>query len=327
MPIKNLTKFYLKKFLMPIDFLLSLLLIPIAYLLLMYRKFGAQRLSISTLLLKKIGVFPIRNHYYEPLFDESLLFYPLDRERFLPGINFNLKSQLMFLKNLSYSFELKALKFNKVKVSNHSLHFYLNNGSFESGDADFLYQIIRFLKPKKVIEIGSGNSTKIAHLALKKNESESYSFSHICIEPFEQPWLDDVKEINLIRERLEAVTFNWENELDAGDLLFIDSSHIIRPQGDVLKLYLEIIPRLKKGVYVHIHDIFSPRDYPYSWIFKAVMFWNEQYLLEALLTNSNRYEIVAALNFMKHNQFKNLSKVCPYLSLHHEPSSFYFKVV
>jgi hypothetical protein len=109
-------------------------------------------------------------------------------------------------------------------------------------------------------------------------------------------------------------------------LLFIDSSHIIRPQGDVLKEYLEILPLLPSGVYVHIHDIFTPKDYPSRWVVDNVLFWNEQYMLEALLSNSDRYEVIGALNFLKNNYFDMLKKVCPYLRTSDEPGSFYLRI-
>ena len=102
---------------------------------------------------------------------------------------------------------------------------------------------------------------------------------------------------------------------------------MIRPQGDVLYEYLEILPKLKSGVIVHVHDIFSPRDYPQQWIQKDVRFWNEQYLLEALLGNSSRYEVLASLNFLKQSKFEELSKICKYLTKESEPGSFYFRII
>ena len=83
---------------------------------------------------------------------------------------------------------------------------------------------------------------------------------------------------------------------------------------------------LKPGVFVHIHDIFTPRDYKKSWIVDEVKFWNEQYLLEALLTDTNRYEVIAALNFLKNNYYEKISQICPYLTKDREPSSFYFRI-
>lgn len=310
----------------PIDILLSVLIVPVAYLLLAYRRLGSAKLPRTTGRLKRIGVFPLRNHYYEPLFDDRQLSVPLDSPRSLPGLELNEAEQLAFLGELTFTHELVALN---LTVKNKSVDdFCIQNGAFGVGDADFLYQILRFLKPAKLVEIGSGNSTKIARLAMLKNRAETAGdYRHICIEPYEQPWLESLGDIEVIRQRVEDVGLDLVAELQAGDLLFIDSSHVIRPQGDVLKLYLDILPRLKPGVYVHVHDIFTPRDYLKAWVVDDVRFWNEQYLLEALFSNSRRYEIVAALNFLKHDYYQSLARVCPYLEPDSEPASFYFRIV
>jgi hypothetical protein len=164
-------------------------------------------------------------------------------------------------------------------------------------------------------------------LALRRNLKEcNVPASHRCIEPYEMGWLESCPEIEVIRKTVEDCDLDWSAELHAGDLLFIDSSHMIRPQGDVLKEYLEIIPQLASGVYVHVHDIFTPRDYLRKWVVEDVKFWNEQYLLEGLLSNGSRYEVVAALNQLKHAHYDSLKDVCPYLTPQHEPGSFYLKV-
>ena len=307
------------------DFLLSILAIPAARLLLEYRTFGPAALPATTSRLKKIGVFPIRNHYYEPLFDDTQLESPLDANRELPGLDLNTAGQLAFLKTLDRASELIELDIDKQ--SGDANRFHINNGSFESGDAEYLYQIIRAAKPSTIIEIGSGNSTKIASLALKKNKSETNKPArHICVEPYEMPWLDGFSDIQVVRNRVEKCDFDWARELHSGDILFVDSSHVIRPQGDVLKEFLDIFPRLNSGVYIHIHDIFTPKDYPRSWVVDDVRFWNEQYLLEALLSNTDRYEIIGALNYLKHNHYDALKAACPFLTPQREPGSFYMRV-
>lgn len=309
----------------PIDLFFSFAVLPAAYILLLFRKIGSKHLPKTSLLLKKVGIFPIRDHYYEPLFNDKHLFQPLDEDRELPGLNLNPTQQLKFLEKLRFGDELKALNF--VKQAKTDFSFFLPNGSFDSGDADFLYQFIRKTKPKKVIEIGSGNSTKLVRLAIERNKRDTgKDTAHICVEPYEQPWLESLPGITLIRERIEKMKFDWSSELSEGDLLFVDSSHIIRPQGDVLTEYLQIFPKLSKGVYVHIHDIFTPKDYLKSWIIDDVKFWNEQYLLEALLSNTNRYEVIASLNYLKHHHYAQLSAVCPYLTNAREPGSFYLRV-
>jgi hypothetical protein len=277
-------------------------------------------------MFKKVGVFPIRSHYYEPLFDDKQLIHSLTDVRDLPGIDFRANEQLDLLKVLDHATELIALDLARPDITDNE--FNINNGTFESGDAEFLYQFLRYFKPRTVVEIGSGNSTRMARIALERNAVETgVDARHTCIEPYEIPWLEQLPGIRVRRERVETAAIDWSSELGAGDLLFVDSSHMIRPQGDVLKEYLEIFPRLQSGVYVHIHDIFTPRDYPKSWVVDDVKFWNEQYLLEMLLSNTGRYKVVAALNFLQHSNHEALARVCPYLTPGSEPGSLYFQVV
>ena len=308
----------------PIDYLLALLLVPCALLLLAYRRFGSGRLPVATGILRKIGVFPIRNHYYEPLFDYRALGDLLSEDRKLPGVDLNVPGQMAFLEKLVFGPELASLRLDVYK---NDVEFCLDNPSFLSGDADILYQFVRAMQPRTIIEIGSGYSTKLARMAAVKNsEVGGVPARHVCIEPYEMPWLETLGMIEVVRKRVEDCDINWGVELRTGDLLFIDSSHMIRPRGDVLKEYLEIFPQLASGVYIHIHDIFTPRDYPKAWLINDVRFWNEQYLLEALLSNTDRYEVVGALNFLKHHYYDDLKRVCPYLTKDREPGSFYMRV-
>jgi len=303
------------------------LLIPLAMAAPVFKTFvklGGRSLPKCREYLKQTGVYPIKDHYYQPLFRDSRLKRSLREARILPGIDWRTDRQISFLNSLCFEKELLDMDLN----STHSdpLKFSMRNGSFESGDAEFLYQIIRHLKPQNIIEIGSGHSTKIAYEAVQRNYAETgVMASHICIEPYEMPWLEKLG-VRVERKLVEDCDLSIFQKLKSNDLLFIDSSHMIRPQGDVLFEYLELIPTLQKGVIVHIHDIFSPRDYLDDWIRKDVLFWNEQYLLEALLTNTNKYEIVAALNYLRHEHYETLKRVCPYLDESREPGSFYFRV-
>ena len=111
----------------------------------------------------------------------------------------------------------------------------------------------------------------------------------------------------VIRQPVETVDKTIFTCLESNDILFIDSSHIIRPQGDVLCEYLQILPVLQPGVLVHVHDIFTPKDYLDEWLREQGLFWNEQYLLEAFLSGNTDYEIIAALNFLKHHHWDRIS--------------------
>lgn len=297
---------------------------PAALMLKAIRKVGIDKFPLCKRVLLNIGIFPITNHYYEPIFDTRHLKRPLSDDRDLPGINWNVEEQLQILDSFTFAREL-----NDVPISGtNELTFYMNNGSFISGDAEYWYNIIRLNKPSKIFEIGSGNSTLMAIKAIRENEKEqnSYKCKHVCIEPYEMPWLEKTG-VQIIRQKVEDVDKKLFSELGDNDILFIDSSHVIRPQGDVLLEYLQLLPSLKKGVIVHIHDIFSPKDYLDDWVKQKVYFWNEQYLLEAFLTSNREWKIIGALNFLHHNHYGKLKAICPFLSPDREPGSFYMQKI
>ena len=313
------------KRLMPlIDIALSPLVFMAAFLLKTVRKAGVRRMPYCKAALLKVGVFPIRNHYYEPLFDPSLLRRPLDKERNLPGIDWNSTEQLALLQQFQFNDELADIEGPKTD----DLTYHLDNAAFKSGDAEYLYNLIRIKKPKRIFEIGSGNSTLMAIKAVKKNMQvqPGYTCKHVCIEPYEMPWLEQAG-VQVIRQRVEDVDRKFFDELQADDILFIDSSHIIRPQGDVLCEYLELIPALNTGVIVHVHDIFSPRDYLKEWIVDDVSFWNEQYLLEAFLTCNKDWKIIGALNYLRNQHYDSLKACSPFLTADRQPGSFYMQKV
>jgi hypothetical protein len=314
------------KMLMPfVDVVLLVPLLISAFVLKFYRLIGSIFLPICTASLKRIGVFPILDHYYEPLFNDRSLSQSTCFARDLPGIDMNLSNQFLLLDLLNYKseFDFFIERESSKPIGNR---FVVDNGSFEAGDAEVLFGLLRHVKPKRIIEIGCGASTRVIQAALALNDVETdYRAVHTCIEPYEQSWLDDFSGIELIRSKVEDVDPKVFSTLEAGDLLFIDSSHVIRPQGDVLTEYLKIIPSLCSGVYIHVHDIFTPFDYPVEWTKNSVRFWNEQYLLEALLTCNDRLEVLLSVNFLKNAHFDRLSGVCSYLDGSSEPGSFYIR--
>ncbi len=271
----------------------------------------------------KIGVFPIIDHYYEPLFHPRHIEQPLTEDRNLPGIDYNIEYQLNILEQFHFSSELAKLP----KLKNDNISYYpIINGEFASGDAEYWYNIIRLKKPRRIYEVGSGYSTLMAIKAIKKNKEEDpdYNCKHICIEPYQKRWLEET-DIILMRKKVEEVHLSLFQDLTINGIFFIDSSHIIRPQGDVVIIYLQILPSLKKGVIVHSHDIFSPKDYLEKWILEDIRFWNEQYLLEAFLTSNTKWKIIGALNFLHHHYYEKLKAKCPYLTKNREPGSFYIQ--
>jgi hypothetical protein len=295
---------------------------PAAWLLKNIRRAGVHRLPLCKSALMNVGVFPIRNHYYEPQFDNRTPKPKFSQDRTLLGVNWNISGQLELLERLIFSQELEDIPTEKPEP----LKFFLNNGAFESGDAEYWYQLIRTTKPRRIFEVGSGNSTLMAINAIAQNQADdsNYKCEHICIEPYEMTWLEE-SGVTVVRSKVEDVGLSFFSKLQENDILFIDSSHIIRPQGDVLFEYLELLPSLKKGVIVHLHDIFSPKNYPKQWLQDEVRFWNEQYLLEAFLTHNNTWKVVGALNYLHHNHYEKLKTVAPFLTPEREPGSFYIQ--
>jgi hypothetical protein len=315
-----------KKLIFKLMPLIDILLIPFVFaagfILFIFRRAGAQRLKKCRETLIKIGIFPIRDHYYEPLFNPKELRYSLRDDRYLPGIDLNIDVQLELLNKLDFNDELLSIPIDKKD----ELQFYYNNMSFPPGDSEYYYSLIRLFKPKKIIEIGAGYTSLMAIEAINQNkrDKDNYSCELILIEPYEMKWINNL-DANVIINKVENVNSAIFNSLGENDILFIDSSHIIRPQGDVLFEYLEVIPCLKKGVLIHIHDIFTPKDYSNHWVLDEVLFWNEQYLLEAFLSFNNDFKVIAALNFLYHNYFNTLAGKCPILQeqSHKEPRSFW----
>jgi predicted O-methyltransferase YrrM len=321
----------LRKFLKPVFPILDILIFPFTLLasILLYaiRKMRIANMPVSKWIFKKVGVFPITNHYYEPLFDDRHLKHPLERDRFLPGINWNDQQQVELLTTFQYQNELSAIPYKKT---DDVFSFYYDNPSLGPGDAEFLYSMVRHLKPSRIIEIGSGYSTLMVQKAILDIQilHPSYKAELICIEPYEMPWLEKTG-VQVVRKLVEEVPLELFSTLGENDILFIDSSHMVRPQGDVLFEFLEILPVLKKGVIIHVHDIFSPKDYTKRHLVEDVMFWNEQYILEAFLTCNQEFTIIGALNYLKSHHPELLYAKLPILGKNrdHVPGSFWMKKV
>jgi hypothetical protein len=325
----NINQKYIKSFFLII---LDSFLLPFTFISAIWFKFIRTRIlglwhaesRVSLFVFRFIGVFPISNSFYEPLFNTDKLKIPLNQDRKLPGIFFFVNDQINLLKSFNFSREIIDIS----KLSSSNLNYSFNKGSFLSGDSEVLYSFIRFLKPKKIIEIGCGQSSLMIQHAIKKNCQEDTNdyCEHICIEPYPNSLLYDI-EATVIKQKVEDIDINYFDILSENDILFIDSSHIIRAQGDVLFEYLQLLPSLNKGVYIHIHDIFTPRDYLESWLQNGINFWNEQYLFEAFMSNNNDFKIVLALNFLKNNHYQLLKSCCPMLDLNREPGSMWIKKI
>ena len=276
-------------------------------------------------LLDWAGVTIVAHHYYEPVYQTDDIFRDPDAPRALAGIDWNLEGQKSLLQKFRFGDVLRSLEGRTFR--GHTFHY--DNQTFGPGDAEALYSMIRIAKPKSIIEIGCGQSTLVACLAIEDliKEDPEYSCRQICFEPFENPWLSELG-IEIRRERIERSDLHTFRELSPNDLVFIDSSHVQRPMGDVEFEFLHILPVLPEGVIVHVHDIFSPRDYPARWLIEDRRFWNEQYLLEAFLLFNSDFEIMCAMNDLMHRGWTEFKEAFPILAtakMHPPVGSFWIR--
>lgn len=161
-----------------------------------------------------------------------------------------------------------------------------NNGFLPGLDIVGIYAMLSLFKPKKYLEVGSGNSTKVAHLAKKQ---KGLDLQIISIDPMPRAEIDALAD-KVVRRPFETVDHSELLDLEENDVLFIDNSHRILPNSDAMVFFMEILPKLKKGVIVHIHDIYLPYDYPQ---FMCDRFYTEQYgLAMYILANPARYQTI-----------------------------------
>lgn len=307
------------------DIIFAPLVLVVAAILRQVRKTGLYKRPVCRRVFELFGVFPLRDHYYEPLYRTRGLDPAFRERRELPGIDLNIKRQLELLAQFRYSEELLAIP----RTRRAELEYFYINDAFGPGDGEYFYSAIRHFRPARLVEIGSGHSTLMARNAIARNRHDDgqYACQHVCVEPYEQPWLEKLG-IDIVRTPVEKLERSLFVNLQANDILFIDSSHMIRPQGDVLFEYLDILPRLQPGVLVHVHDIFTPYDYPNEWVIDKIRFWNEQYLLEAFLTGNNRFEVIGSLNHLTHRYPHEMAAACPVLGENpgrFEPGSFWLR--
>jgi hypothetical protein len=182
------------------------------------------------------------------------------------------------------------------------------NGYFQGADAATLFAMIRWRKPQRVIEIGSGSSTVVAARALTMNREEAVPSHLTAIDP--EPRLPELASLSGLDEihRSSAVDIPIESltKLAEGDFLIVDSSHTVKLGSEVNFLLLEVLPRLQPGVWVHFHDIFLPYDYPYEW-FRRGAYLAEQYLLQGFLIGNRDWRVELALQAMSRSDSERFS--------------------
>ena len=250
----------------------------------------------------------VSGHYYsvipslEDVNNRSEMIYKTDK---LGGININMDEQLKNLK------ELQQLHVQVPFHSSRLKRFQIENGSFSYDDAPVLHYMLRKIKPRRIIEIGSGNSSAVmldTNEYYMNNSIKEFTFIDIDLTLFKSNLVEnDELNINMLEMPIQNVDLSIFEKLEANDLLFVDSSHVSKIGSDLHTIMFEILPILKPGVYIHFHDIRYPFEYSKQLI-NSKVFWNEAYLLRSFLMFNNSFKIEfwlnCLLNFEKNADMK-----------------------
>ena len=235
------------------------------------------------------------NDFYQPIPNSEELTPDLwERESPLHGIDMNDAVQLRHLREV---FPRYAAECDFPREQSHTAYeFHFMNPTFDGLDALALHAMVREYRPKRILEIGSGYSTRVlANAALLNGDTELIS---IDLYPGEVVRNGFPGLSALVDHRVQDVDRALFGTLRENDILFIDTSHVVRTGGEVNLLFLEVIPALSDGVLVHVHDIFLPREYPRPWVLDLRIFWSEQYLLQAFLTHNSAFEVMFANSYI-----------------------------
>lgn len=249
-----------------------------------------------------LGLHVLPVHYYSLVPDTRELRRKVSqwyREWSCAGIDFSVQQQLELLDSLrGYDSEREKLPLHQ-QVSAQGL-----GEGYGEVESHILYAMIRHLKPRTIVEIGSGVSTFYSVRALSLNKQESGIDSRIiCIEPYPHPALETIEgdcEIHLVPRLAQDIGVDFFSVLEKGDILFIDSSHIVKINSDVVYLYLEVLPSLREGVVVQMDDIPFPylASDPDQWIFRKHMFWTEAALAQAFLMYNPVFKVLLSASWL-----------------------------
>jgi hypothetical protein len=273
-----------------------------------------------------------RSDYYSPLPTESQLHKNVQR--------WNKPSSLAGL-----SIDLLQLEDNFGRLTQNWLREFLTLPAYEQIilrgfgpgyphlDAFTLYALLREHKPARYLEVGSGLSTYYCSLAAAENAREGRPLQIECIEPFPFPALSSIPGIRLIQDEVQNVPISVFQHLQDGDVLFIDSSHAVRIDSDVAYLFLEVLPSLNRGVFVHIHDVPFPFNIPFpanQWVLGMEdyspywpIYWNEAMLVQSFLAFNSAFEIIHSTPYIRHFDESFLVKNIPfYKTIAQEPNTF-----
>ncbi len=296
--------------------------------------------ALTRLIPAPLARYWLKSYWYQPALQDRLRFhiqpyrydsaiptrFDLDldllrKPRDLPGFKVDVKRSLKLLQELlPYAAEFTGYPLQE----NGQSEFWFRNYSYEDLDAVFLYCMVRHFKPRRVIEAGCGFSSRVISIAARKNIAEGHQTEGLFIEPYPTDRiLRERLAGSLLEQKIQDVPLATFEKLEAGDFLFIDTSHVIKTQNDCCYEYLQLIPKLKPGVIIHVHDIFTPYDYPEEWILHNLFAFNEQYALECLMSGNPALEVILPIFYLWKDYSQELAPFFPTQT--HRPGGFWLR--
>jgi hypothetical protein len=272
-------------------------------------------------LARAAGIDVVSRNFYSPV----PAWQELRREAFerrgpLHGIEFDLDVHAAFLTELAPF----------LREFESPPGFMWDNHMYGPVDADVLYAMVRHLRPQRVIELGSGFSSLIIAHAIRQNQEEAEGgrgepVQYTAWDPYARDFIErGVSGLELKRTSALDVPAAEFERLASGDILFIDTTHTVKLGSEVNRLILDVLPLLRPGVFVHIHDIFLPYEYPRSF-FERRMYWNEQYLLQAFLCQNSAWEVSVPLHALAREQPATLRALVRSYRPDAEPGAFWMR--
>ena len=237
----------------------------------------------------------------------------LAKPRTLPGIDLRIPSALALVAKLRpFAAELDPIPYEQDGRS----PFWFSQqfiDSFTDFDSAICYSLLRHLKPRRYIELGCGYSSYISSHALQRNYQEGVACDAVYADPAPRLPMSQVLAYGrLIQKRVQDLPLELFTQLRADDVLFIDTSHVLKIQSDVEHELVRILPSLAPGVWIHFHDVFTPYDYPEDHVRRPIrLSWNEQYAVECLLSGGNRYQMEIPLHCLVREDLPAMKEFFP----------------
>jgi predicted O-methyltransferase YrrM len=259
-------------------------------------------------------------HFYSPI-TTTADFTRFDARDGVPGIELHASAQRALLHLLAGHCDSQPFTDSPVE----SNRYYFDNDQFSYSDALGLFGMLLHLKPRRIIEVGSGYSSAL--MLDVNNQFLDNSMDLTFIEPYPdrlRRLLRAADSPTIVEQLVQDVPIATFDRLEAGDILFIDSSHVAKSGSDVNWLYHEVLPRIRPGVIVHVHDIMYPFEYPTDWIQQGRS-WNEAYMLRCLLSGSPRYKLLFWANYL-HQFYGDEMRVLMPLSVRNKGGSIWFSI-